>query len=263
MYCRLVLRTIRRIDDATFVPELSVTVGVGFALASLGVLIYFIHHVAISIQADEVVARVSEELCQSIERLLPEQRDYAAANAECRDLPAGFAAGTVAIDAPGDGYLEFVDSEALMKLAPQEDLILRIERRAGQYVIQGHALAFAYPQERFSGRLAEVTRAAFVLGSRSPAQDARGRIQSSSAARRVERGRHDTSAGDNRAHRRGCPSARRHRSASATGNMIVSASRRLPIEGGDRRDIEEHYCQVGVTLVQRSRSLGALAEAAR
>ena len=58
LYCLLVLRTIRRADEVAFVPHLSVTLGVLFAIASLGVLIYFIHHVSVSIQADEIIARV-------------------------------------------------------------------------------------------------------------------------------------------------------------------------------------------------------------
>lgn len=60
VYCLLVLRTIRRAEETLFVPHLSVTIGVLFALASLGVLIYFIHHVSVSIQADEVVARIGK-----------------------------------------------------------------------------------------------------------------------------------------------------------------------------------------------------------
>lgn len=332
MYCLLVLRTVRRIEDATFVPELSVTVGVGFALASLGVLIYFIHHVATSIQADEVVARVSEELCQSIERLLPEQPDDAASNAECHDLPADFAAGAVAIAACGDGYLELVDFDGLMKLAQQEDLILRIERRAGQYVTEESTVAFAYPQARVTGTLSEAMRAAFVLGSRTAAQDIEfslnqlveiavralspgindpftavacvdrlGTALSRLARRRMPSPhRHDEhgrlrivapvsafpellAAGFNQVRQHGASSvavtirlletiaqigavARRHADIAALqqqADMAVSASRRLPIEGGDRRDIEEHYSQVRVTLARRSKSLGAAGEAAR
>ena len=51
LYCLLVLRTIRRVDEVAFVPHLSVTLGVLLAVASVGVLIYFIHHVSVSIQA--------------------------------------------------------------------------------------------------------------------------------------------------------------------------------------------------------------------
>ncbi|MBC7706367.1 MAG: DUF2254 domain-containing protein, partial [Rhodoferax sp.] len=55
VYCLLVLRTIRRADEVAFVPHLSVTIGVLLAIVSVGVLIYFIHHISVSIQADQVV----------------------------------------------------------------------------------------------------------------------------------------------------------------------------------------------------------------
>ena len=67
-YCLLVLRTIRRADETLFVPHLAVSVGVLLAVVSLAVLIYIIHHVAVSIQADQVIAHVSEELIEGIEQ---------------------------------------------------------------------------------------------------------------------------------------------------------------------------------------------------
>jgi uncharacterized membrane protein len=72
LYCLLVLRTIRRAEEIVFVPHLSVTLGVLLAVVSVGVLIYFIHHVSVSIQANEIVARVGKELIEEIERLFPE-----------------------------------------------------------------------------------------------------------------------------------------------------------------------------------------------
>jgi uncharacterized membrane protein len=85
LYCLLVLRTVRSWEDAEFVPHLSVTLGVLLAVASLGVLIYFIHHIAASIQASNVIARVSGELQAAIDRLFPE--DLGHGPAECRSLP--------------------------------------------------------------------------------------------------------------------------------------------------------------------------------
>ena len=171
MYCLLVLRTIRRIEEATFVPELSVTVGVGFALVSIGVLIYFIHHVAVSIQADEIIARVSGELSESIERMFPDHLGKNAVDAESPPLPDDFDTESVAVEAQGDGYLEFVDAGALMRLAEAHDLVLRIERRPGHYAIDGTTMLFAYPGTRVDAALAKKLREAFVLGARTAAQD--------------------------------------------------------------------------------------------
>jgi uncharacterized membrane protein len=71
IYCLLVLRTVRGSDDEEFVPHLPVTVGVILAM-SLGVLIFFIHHVATSIQASRIIANVAEDLEGAINRLFPE-----------------------------------------------------------------------------------------------------------------------------------------------------------------------------------------------
>jgi uncharacterized membrane protein len=171
LYCLLVLRTIRRLEELTFVPQLSVTVGVVFALASLGVLIYFIHHVAVSIQADEIIARVADELSASIERIFPEQLGEEAER-HSEGLPADIAIKSLQVHAIDDGYIEFVDADALMSLAKEADLVLRIERRPGQYVIAGTALLYSYPEERTTEELQRRIRRAFVLGTmRTSAQD--------------------------------------------------------------------------------------------
>jgi len=53
VYCVLILRTIHgRVDEGqSFVPQASVTGAVVLSVASVAVLIYFIHHVSMSLQA--------------------------------------------------------------------------------------------------------------------------------------------------------------------------------------------------------------------
>lgn len=71
LYCLVVLLTIRRAEEVAFVPHVSATLGVLLAIASAGVLIYHIHQVSVSMQANEVVTRVSRELFAEIDRLFP------------------------------------------------------------------------------------------------------------------------------------------------------------------------------------------------
>src|SRR5690606_437373 len=75
VYCLLVLRQVRGDDDGVdpFVPQVSMLVALISALAGLGVLIYFIHHTAASIQAPHVIAGVARELGHAIDELYPEQ----------------------------------------------------------------------------------------------------------------------------------------------------------------------------------------------
>jgi uncharacterized membrane protein len=176
VYCLLVLRTIRRAEEVAFVPHLSVTVGVLFALASLGVLIYFIHHVSVSIQANEVVARVAAELIHGIDRLYPQKMGSAPPTSEAvssgAKLPEEFDREARPLAAAGDGYLQFVDTDALINLAAQENVMFRLERRPGQYVVMGSPLVTVWPGNQASETLEERVNAFFILGhQRAAAQD--------------------------------------------------------------------------------------------
>ncbi|GAB3484880.1 DUF2254 domain-containing protein [Azotobacter salinestris] len=176
LYCLLVLRTIRRVEDASFVPHLSVTLGVLFAIMSLGVLIYFIHHVSVSIQADQIVARIAAELSEEIDHFFPDQIGRGGPRTPHAPPAARFLEALERearpVDATRDGYLQFIDADALMELATEEDIVLRLELRPGRYVVAGRPLVRVWPGNRTVDRLRKRVDAAFVLGSqRTPGQD--------------------------------------------------------------------------------------------
>lgn len=176
VYCLLVLRTIRRADETLFVPHLAVSVGVLLAVVSLAVLIYFIHHVAVSIQADQVIAHVSEELIEGIEHLFPEPMGESEAQRGSETLdsgwPAAFDREARPVAATEDGYVNFVDPDALMKLAVQEKLLVHLQSRPGHYIVKGRPLVMVWPGERVTDQLVSQVRDAFVLGAqRTASQD--------------------------------------------------------------------------------------------
>lgn len=176
LYCLLVLRTIRRAEEVAFVPHLSVTLGVLFAVASVGVLIYFIHHVSVSIQANEIVARVGTELIEGIDRLYPEHIGRGAPRIPTEppdaDFLDAFDREARPVGAAGDGYLQFIDADALMALAMQEDAIIRLERRPGHYVVAACPLVLVWPGKRVTDQLTERVNSAFALGNqRTTGQD--------------------------------------------------------------------------------------------
>jgi uncharacterized membrane protein len=49
-----------------FVPHLSITIAVGLVTVSMAVLIYFIHHTAMSIQLPQVIASIARDLSRAI-----------------------------------------------------------------------------------------------------------------------------------------------------------------------------------------------------
>ena len=138
LYCLLVLRTVRGLEDNTYVPHLSVTLGVFLAVASLGVLIYFIHHVAESIQVSHIIDVVGNELDGSMRRLFPQRAGRPAQAA------AAFPADTqTPILARTEGYVQAVDSDKLLSITARADVALDLIVRPGDYIIPGEAIAIA------------------------------------------------------------------------------------------------------------------------
>ena len=70
-YGILVLRTVNASVEARFVPGLSVTIAIVMSLFGLGVLIYFIHNVSESIQAQNIIARVRRDLDAAVPLAAP------------------------------------------------------------------------------------------------------------------------------------------------------------------------------------------------
>lgn len=176
LYCLMVLRTIRREDEGAFVPHLSVTLGVLFAIVSVGVLIYFIHHVSVSIQANEIVAKVGLELIEGIDRLFPDRNGQEAPPGKADPPDAAFldvfSREARPVGAEGDGYLQFIDTETLTALAAEDDIVIRIELRPGHYVVTGGPLVHVLPGIRITDELTRRINSAFALGrERMPRQD--------------------------------------------------------------------------------------------
>jgi uncharacterized membrane protein len=173
VYCLLVLRTVRGLEGSSFVPHLAVAFGVLLALASLAVLIYFIHHVASGIRIESVLTDLATETCATIERLYPERlgRD-AAAERKKPTLPPDFFAASQSIMAEGSGYVQRIDVDTVMQLAVEHDLVLRIEARPGRFVTLGDPIFRAHPQRRVSDDIVGRLRGSFVVGQeRTPEQD--------------------------------------------------------------------------------------------
>jgi uncharacterized membrane protein len=169
VYCLLVLRTVRGADNQQFVPALAITVGLALAMASLGVLIYFIHHVAASIQVTHLITVVSEDLLYTIDRLFPEELGHGDPEPQGRlpaaHLPESFACEARRVDAARSGYLQAIDGETLMQLATEHDLIVHVNHRPGHFVVQTSALATVWPGDRLDEPLAEELCDAFLVGA--------------------------------------------------------------------------------------------------
>ena len=108
-----------------FVPHLSITVAVGLVTVSMAVLIYFIHHTAMSIQLPQVIASIARDLSRAID---------AESSGDSRAVEAGPSVSELLrriddaggfVPAPASGYLQFAQD-----LAFSVDQLVEIAIRA-------------------------------------------------------------------------------------------------------------------------------------
>ncbi|MFB2877938.1 DUF2254 domain-containing protein [Floridanema aerugineum] len=174
IYCLLILRTVRGEDYKLFVPQLSVTVGLLLALASIAVLIFFIHHASTIIQASYVIENVSIDFHRAIENLYPEKVGEGKDKLEriVAEIPENFADAAYPIRSTKTGYLQFIDHEQLMKIAGKYDLLLHLKSQPGEFIIKGKILVMSYPDKRVNKKVIDEIDKVFIFGKeRTEQQD--------------------------------------------------------------------------------------------
>lgn len=146
VYCLVVLRTIRGGDDIGFVPSIAVMGGLFLSLVGIAFLVYFIHHLAKSIQAASIVSRVVEATLSAVDELFPENLGVPADEEAVESIMEEDGTWTPVL-ARHTGYIINVDEARLLTFARERGRVLRMESGVGEFVIQGQPLAWLQGNE--------------------------------------------------------------------------------------------------------------------
>jgi uncharacterized membrane protein len=131
---------VQRAGEQAFVPRLAVSGSLGLALVSVGVLIYFIHHLARSIQIDSIMSRIQRETHEVIDDVYRHPSGGLEAEERCPDPPAR----AVVVPAASSGYIQAIQPAPLIETATRHDLVVRLARRVGDHVVAGTPIAWAW-----------------------------------------------------------------------------------------------------------------------
>ena len=119
--------------------------GLLLAVCSLGVLIYFMHHIAVSIQAPNLIAAVYGELEEDLNRLFPEHLGRERQNEGNRDqiqqIMARMEKEGNDIKAEVSGYLQAIENNSLVEIAREQNGVILLHYRPGHFIIKGASLA--------------------------------------------------------------------------------------------------------------------------
>jgi uncharacterized membrane protein len=169
VYAVLILVSIGPGSHGDFVPHIGVTVTLALMVADLAVLIYFIHHTAISIQLPQVIASIANDLAEAIEvqgggsEATARNPGRWQAGPSSAEILSRMEAGGGVVKAPASGYVQFIGHRNLIRLAAEADAVISLDYRPGHFIVQGHPFARVWPPEA-AGLVSETLGRAHVIG---------------------------------------------------------------------------------------------------
>ena len=175
VYAMLTLASVGQLAGGEFVPHLSVTVALALTLGDLGVLIYFINHVAKSIQLTSVVSGIAHDFRSTLDDL---HADAAAARSPgepieplLSELRLRLEHEGASVPATTSGFLRAVGQDRLVRVAASRDAVIALAKRPGQFIVEGQRLALVWPPDA-AAAVSEALAQAHVVGpSRTLTQD--------------------------------------------------------------------------------------------
>ncbi|MCB1464587.1 MAG: DUF2254 domain-containing protein [Nitratireductor sp.] len=188
-YSMMVLRTIQSAGESgssqAFVPNLALLVCILLALISIGVLIFFIHHVPTRIHISQVIAGIGRALIAAIPNRYPARVGEPGADEEDaaieKQIPECFRdgfeddgdePGFAEIEADSTGYVQFLNELTLMLAARSHDLVVRLNIRPGDYIFPGTPAFDVWPAEKVDEQVEADLLSAIAAGDRrTPADD--------------------------------------------------------------------------------------------
>jgi uncharacterized membrane protein len=167
LYIILVLRTLDDTLGSEGVPHVAVTVASGLTIVCLLAMLFYIHKIARSIIADNVVEAVAGGLRRDVCDILHDEDSRSETGIAAMDRASS---GSIALGRCG--YVQVIDYDRLVAVARRENAVLEIRVRAGHYVLKCGDHVIAHGNRPLETEVEDQIREAFVIGSeRTPAQD--------------------------------------------------------------------------------------------
>jgi len=123
------------INPGTSVPSLGILLAMILAISALGLFIYFIHSISLSIQVDNIVKGIYQRTIKQINVIIEKQAD----NKE--DMPEKFIEKKkTTIEAETSGYYQLVNLGGLEDFLSEHSIKLEISIFNGQFVTSGEVM---------------------------------------------------------------------------------------------------------------------------
>lgn len=174
LYCLFVLRVIGA-GSAPFIPSVSVFCALVLMVISVGMLVYFIHHIANRIQVSTVTSKLNDDLAKAVCRVFPERFGKGVSVDESRAYLDGRLDSEypvqVALCVRKGGYIQAV-AERLVQVMKDVDGVMETFHKPGDFVVKDEILAAVFVKTLPKAHQWESMERAFLIGDqRTPTQD--------------------------------------------------------------------------------------------
>jgi uncharacterized membrane protein len=156
-------------EMAEFVPVISITVAMFFALASVATLVFFVHYGTMTMQPAFLIGSAAQDSLRLIAQGAPLTQ---VAGKPRLKYPGPIDEPSTVVTSTHWGYIQSLDPGMLGTLAANRDLIIRLEFSVGEAVLPGEALVTIWPESAGGDDVEKIVREAFTIGNeRTPEQD--------------------------------------------------------------------------------------------
>lgn len=146
VYCLLILR-VARTGDASgvenavseFVPNLSLLVAMGLTMVSVGVMIFFIHHIPETLNVGNITGKVGRKLRKDIKDMFPDNIGENNSDADV-DMSQYDHENANTVKSTAEGYIQAVNERAILDWATENDAVVHLQYRPGDFAIVGDPL---------------------------------------------------------------------------------------------------------------------------
>lgn len=176
-YAQIVLRGVKARDGrelaADFVPSLAVTVAFILSLVCLGLLIYFIHHTARSVQASTLIDAVRRDTMAASSTLFPSAGEGIPGHdpEQLREEAIYEEGEPFVVRADRTGFLQAIDEELIVETLPEAAQMAYIPNRVGGWVLQNAPLLHIWPRDAIGSEVERLCDAFVIAEQRSIYQD--------------------------------------------------------------------------------------------
>jgi len=172
LFCIVIFCALSFKAPYAFEPGITIAVAIVMTCFSVCILVYFIHHVAMSIQADVVIDDVYCELQQNIAKLFPSATNENVVNSKVSLEQKKCHLAKFEVIAPFSGYLQLIDKDSLIDLASQSHCVIQLHFSAGDFIVEKTIIATVHSSNKTDLDISENIIAHTIYGScRTPVQD--------------------------------------------------------------------------------------------